>query len=439
MLVNNQYTLNLNSIFLFLVASAFLGVSISFADFFLFHFVLFISSILLLYKIKENQFNVKISLFLNPHIFSLLLIFFWYLLSLFWAPNLQLGIKYNFYIFCGLFIILSIVSFCTNIEELNKMFKMLSLFIFIEILIALLESFTSFRMPISSYSSISAFFGKEPANFLVSDNIVLLSRITPPTGFRWNTNDLAISMIIALPFFLCNRKTSIKIVGIFSITLIVAMTASRAVFLALLLVFALYLFLIKKKIITLILILISSIGIFLGMRFFSESSNARMNELANSIEALSMYISGDIDISGSLEWRRELTENGLIALKNTNGLGLGAGGSVANQETIGPVAGRFTSMHNFWIEVFVEGGLFVLIVSLFLILNIIYHLFIISKTSQNENIKYFSQSLFMSILAFFPAAIAASSTIYFFPMWIMFGFAISVILLSKNQALIINN
>ena len=44
MLGNNQYTLNFNSIFLFLIASAFLGVSISFADFFLFHFVLFISS-----------------------------------------------------------------------------------------------------------------------------------------------------------------------------------------------------------------------------------------------------------------------------------------------------------------------------------------------------------------------------------------------------------
>ena len=37
------------------------------------------------------------------------------------------------------------------------------------------------------------------------------------------------------------------------------------------------------------------------------------------------------------------------------------------------------------------------------------------------------------LTAFIPAAIAGSSTIYFFPMWIMFGFAISVILLSKND------
>ena len=48
-------------------------------------------------------------------------------------------------------------------------------------------------------------------------------------------------------------------------------------------------------------------------------------------------------------------------------------------------------------------------------------------------LKYYSQSLFLSLIAFIPAAIAGSSTIYFFPMWIMFGFAISVILLSKND------
>ena len=430
---NSQNTLSLYSIFLFLIASAFLGVTISFSDFFLFHFVLFTSSILLLYKIKENQYSVDISLLLNPHIFCLILIYFWYLISLLWAPNLELGIKYNFYIFCGLFIILSMVSFCAGVDELNKMFKMLSIFIFIEIIIAILESFTSFRMPISSYSPMSVFFGKEPVNFLVSDNIVLLSRMTPPTGFRWNTNDLAISMIIALPFFLCNKRTSIKIIGILAITLIIAMTASRAVFLALILVFALYLFFIKKKIITLILILISSIGIFFGMRIFSESDNPRINELANSVQALSMYISGDIDIGGSLEWRRELTKNGLIAFKNTNGLGLGAGGSVANQEIIGPVAGRFTSMHNFWVELLVEGGLFVAINIIFLLIGMIYKLFIISRNSINKRIKFYSESLFLSVCAFIPSAISASSTIYFFPMWIMFGIAISVISLSKKS------
>ena len=90
-------------------------------------------------------------------------------------------------------------------------------------------------------------------------------------------------------------------------------------------------------------------------------------------------------------------------------------------------------MHNFWVELLVEGGIFVGILIVFWLSSIIYKLFIISRTATDNGLKYYSQSLFLSVTAFIPAAIAASSTIYFFPMWIMFGFAISVILLSKTQ------
>ena len=217
-------------------------------------------------------------------------------------------------------------------------------------------------MPISSYSSLAPLFGKVPINFSEFDNILFYSGIRPPTGFRWNTNDLAICMIISLPFFLCSKKTSIKVFGILSITTIVVMTASRAVFLAMLLIYSLYLFFVKKRIGTLSLIIMTSVGILWSMSQLRESENPRINELANSIEALTLFLSGQLDVGGSIEWRRELVNNGLEAFYNSYGLGLGAGGSVANQEMMGPVAGRFTSMHNFWIELLVEGGIFIAII-----------------------------------------------------------------------------
>ena len=162
-----------------------------------------------------------------------------------------------------------------------------------------------------------------------------------------------------------------------------------------------------------------------------ESSNPRVNELANTFEALTLYVSGDIDVSGSLEWRRILAENGLKSLSQTNGLGLGAGGSVGNQQKIGAVDGRFTSMHNFWLELLVEGGYFIGPIIFLSYLLITMKLFIISRSSNVLDIKYFSESLFLAMAAFIPSAIAASSTIYFFPMWIMLGFSISTILLDK--------
>ena len=415
-----------------LIISAFIGVAISYSDFYLFHFVLLILSMIWIYQVKENEFRLDINLFTKNHVFILVIILSWYLTSLFWAPSLELGLKYIFYISCGLVIILSMISFSTTVVNLNKIFYLLSIFIFIEIIIGLFESFTSFRMPISSYSSLAPLFGKIPVNFSEFDNIFFYSGIRPPTGFRWNTNDLAICMIIALPFFLCSKKTLIKIFGILSITTIVVMTASRAVFLAMLLIYSLYLLFIKKRIGTLSLILMTSSGILWGMFQLRESENPRINELANSIEALTLFLSGQLDVGGSIEWRRELVDNGLNAFYNSYGLGVGAGGSVANQEIIGPVAGRFTSMHNFWVELLVEGGIFIAIIIFLSILNIIYKLFIVSRTTANKKLKYYSQSLFLSVTAFIPAAIAASSTIYFFPMWIMFGFAISVILLSKT-------
>ena len=113
------------------------------------------------------------------------------------------------------------------------------------------------------------------------------------------------------------------------------------------------------------------------------------------------------------------------------GLGLGAGGSVAYQELIGPVAGRFTSMHNFWIEILVEGGIIAFLIIIKLLSNLIIGLFIVSRRTENPKLKYYSQSLLLSVISFIPAAIAASSTIYFLPMWLLFGFSISVILLAK--------
>ena len=432
MITNKLFIVNNNSIILALLSSAIIGVAISFSDIYLFHLILSILTIIWIYKFKENKYRLNLDIFSDNHSKVLLVVLSWYLLSLLWAPSLVLGLKYMFYLICGIIITFSFIYFSKSIEDLNTIFKVLSFFITIEIIIALAESFTSFRMPISSYSSFAMLFGKDPINFSEFGDIFIYSKISPPTGFHWNTNDLAICMIISLPFFLCSNKSSIKIVGALSITTIIIMTASRAAFLGLILIYSLYLILIKKRIGTLSLVWIALFIFFLGIQQLRESENPRINEVANSIEALTLYLSGEIDVGGSIQWRRELVDNGINAFYNSYGLGIGAGGSVANQELIGPVAGRFTSMHNFWVELLVEGGIFVGILIFFWLSSIIYNLFIISRTTIDNGLKYYSQSLFLSVTAFIPAAIAASSTIYFFPMWIMFGFAISVILLSKT-------
>ena len=424
--------MKLNNIYLALICSAFIGVGISYSNFYLFHLMLLIFLVVQFYRLRDNNFSLSIGILSRKFIPTLLFFLIWYFTSLIWTINLGLGLKYIFYICCGTVITLTVVYFSSNKKNLNKVFQVLSVLVFLEIFIALTESFFGFRMPISSYSSIASYFGKDPINYSYFDNFFLTSTLMPPTGFRWNTNDLAIVMVISLPFFLCTKKKYLKIFGILSISTIIILTASRAVFLALLIILMLYILLIKKRVGTLILIWMASAFILIGMAQLRDSSNPRINELANSIEALQLYFSGEINIGGSLEWRRQLIENGLFAFYDTYGMGLGAGGATANQELIGPVAGRFTSMHNFWIELLVEGGVLIILTFGLWISSMIFQLFFISKKTKDQDLKYYSESLLLSLIGFLPAAVAASSTIYFFPMWIMFGFSISVIFISKS-------
>ena len=359
--------------------------------------------------------------------------FVWYAISLMWTQDTILGIKYLFYIFCGLIISFTIINYSKNLERLNEIYKVLSFVFIIEIIISLLESFSLFRWPISPYSSWSTFFGKETVDYFSYNNIVFSSAFSSPTGFHWNTNNLAITMVMILPFFLCNKKLSINLIGSFCITLITIFAASRAVFLGLILIFCVYLIVIKKKIGSLLLILVLIPGIFFGMNLLKESENPKINEVANSLQALELYLKGDLDIGGSLEWRRELINDGIDALIKSKGLGVGAGGSTALQEKVGGVAGRFTSMHNFWVEILVEGGILFGIIGFIWYTNILFNLFKIINTKLNKKLNFLAQALFLSMIGFIPAAVSASSTIYFFPMWILFGMAISLISINEND------
>ena len=205
------------------------------------------------------------------------------------------------------------------------------------------------------------------------------------------------------------------------------MAASRAVFLGLLLLFPLYLIFVKKHIGTLSIVWIILFIFSLSIQELRESENPRINEVANSVEALTLFLSGEIDVGGSIEWRRELVENGLNAFFSSYGLGLGAGGSVANQEIMGPVAGRFTSMHNFWLELVVDAGILFACIFFLWYVSISWTLFKIGIQSKVSDLKYLGKSLSLSMIIFVPAAISSSSVIYFFPMWLMYGFAIATI------------
>ena len=431
----SNFHLHLSWVTLGFIGSAAIGIAISYGDLYLFHIMMGAMLLISFIKLKEAGFKVLIAPIQNIYSLFLILFLIWYSISLLWAPDMGMGTKYLFYIFCGVVISFSIVFFANKQEKIKSVFTILSVIFALDMGFAILESFSNFRLPISPYSNLHTFFGKESVDFFAFDNPLVYSDFRPPTGFHWNTNTLAITMILVLPFFLCSQKIWIKFVGGSAITVITVFAASRAVFIGLIFILCLYLIFVKKQIGTLSLIWITVVALFWGMQILSESDNPRINEVANSMEAVGLYLSGDIDIGGSLTWRRELVDNGIDLFLQSNGLGVGAGGSAVLQEKMGGVAGRFTSMHNFWVEILVEGGLLIAVLFILWYSGLLLKLWHVAKNKKEPFVKYLSQSLFLSMLGFLPAAIAASSTIYFFPMWIMFGLSIATVLLGEQRSI----
>ena len=122
--------LKINSLLMMLVVSSFLGVSISYSDLYLFHLILFFLVTLWLYILKSNDYVQAVNIFKIKYIKTFILIFLWYSLSLLWTPSFSLGIKYLFYLFCGIIISLSTVTICRDLKKLNNLFNVLSIFCF---------------------------------------------------------------------------------------------------------------------------------------------------------------------------------------------------------------------------------------------------------------------------------------------------------------------
>jgi len=423
--------LSIDTPVIIMIISSVIGVAISYGDIYLYHICLLIMLFFLLFKLKLSDYCLSLPNHTgNLHV-SFFLIFLWYSFSILWAPSPIYAFKYLFYLLCGSVLSLSIIYFVNSMKRLDALFKALSVIFLIELIIALLESFTAFQMPISRYSRWASIFAKVPQENFEYGISSLFFQTSPPTGFHWDANDLALAMLLILPFFIVNNKTVTKIIGITSIITVIAMTSSRSVFIGLITIFLVYFFIIKKKVTTIIVLLGFATVVFIGTVQLQTSENPRFNELANSFGIIAMYFTGQLDVDNSIQWRFELARNGINALIQSKGLGVGAGGSVAIQEKIGGVAGRFTSMHNFWIEILVEGGILFFIFFSAWYGAIMINLYKIVRNIKNK-LSTRATGIFLSMVGFIPAALAASSTVYFFPMWIMLGMSISIINLNNS-------
>jgi teichuronic acid biosynthesis protein TuaE len=342
---------------------------------------------------------------------------------------------YIFYIFCGISIVFVIIYNSTSLEKLSDIFKVLAAMFIFEIIIALLEAFNIIRLPVSPYSRYVEYFGRSTA--LTPDlplNLQILYSHTP-TGFHWNQNNLAFVMNIILPFFLFAKNFKLKFFGAISIFFIIYSTESRGNIVAFFIIIAIFLLSLNKykwlyRTLSVVIVILS---IFVGLNF----SILKSGQIADSFKSIETFFTAKVVEKNSIGMRQRYIVNGLEALKATYGLGVGAGnsGNAEYQRDIAKNSPQI-SMHNFWIEVLVDGGVIFALFFYSWYVYIIISLFkTFKRTVEGSIINYYSKSSALSLCGFFIGAVSASSVIYDFPMWILFGFSIAVINNYRNTRL----
>jgi len=81
----------------------------------------------------------------------------------------------------------------------------------------------------------------------------------------------------------------------------------------------------------------------------------------------------------------------------------------------------------------VEAGVLILFIFMIWYFTMFFKLYKISKTSKNTDISYFAKAGSLSLVGFFIGVMSLSSAIYFFPMWLLFGFNLATIYNYKNS------
>ncbi|MCH1559925.1 MAG: O-antigen ligase family protein [Alphaproteobacteria bacterium] len=241
-----------------------------------------------------------------------------------------------------------------------------------------------------------------------------------PTGFFGNPNNLAITLNMTLPFFLLQRNITYKIIVPLLILVIIWYTNSRGCLAAYLLTLILYVFLvdIKKTILGFFILLWVVLIILLYEPF--------LNLIINFLDPFKQYLTFEgLNNSNSDGKRLNYILKGWESIQNNFFLGIGGYGSF--------VILNGASMHNIWVEMIVDIGVIGFSIFIFWYMIIIIKIYMIAIFSADKVMRYYSQSIFISISVFLFSSISASSVIYHLPTWILFGFAVSIINIDKSS------
>lgn len=407
---------------------------------YMFHIVLGIFTLLSLYRAIKDR-NVLLNV--NRVVLSILVIWFIYIcVSVMWAINRNLSIKYiAIYLMMFAFIV-DMMIYNINKERINKTINLLLGLISFIIVVGFVEVLLGKQLPVRHY--IDGFIDSLPQWQINTIN-------ARPIAFSYNTNNLTATLAILSPICLFAiykfeniiAKVWFTLVSCIGFTLVV-ITTSRTGFFAFLFgfaVFIIYSLINIKKLgnYQMIFPAVLIIGFILSYNYGLLLMNIKpvdndqptqiQTSLSGKLHALEDFTSGEETEEGSTLHRMEIIKNvlsGVIVEKQYQGFGVG---NVEQVIRNGADTGSVYSPHCYAIEILGDFGLpGIALYGIYYLYLLVTNLIIGIK---NKNIMCFA--VVSGLVAFAPASFGPSSITYVFSYWILMGFAISCIQVYKKS------
>lgn len=428
---------NIEFFSIILFVSIFFATAISYQSVYLFHLFAFVYAIrffwLFIFKKNRTIFNCSQQM---RFVFLFLLVSISYFsISLIWTPNLIDGFRWIFYYLCTSFVIFFVIQAASDKKSFKALFNILILLIIINAAVGLIEVVSSFRYPISRLSPYAGWFSYQSLvvpEVLEKTNLLYL--FSMPTAFNWNPNNFALIMTVAFPILLYYKNKHIAFIFSSLIILLVLATASRICIISLGFIVLISLFFKGRKYLKITLTVLMLFIFTDGFYFFSPN-NLKIKEVA--------FISTPYMINGkevkvipfddeSSASRKELAAYGLKLFKSKALFGHGAN---ATHSKMKEDKLSYSSLHFFFLEILINGGLLLFLCYLILFLWTMQKLLLIYIRTEQKETKYKSLSFFLSLMVLIPASVAVSSMVYILPIYLILAmvFAFINIYLPLNE------
>jgi teichuronic acid biosynthesis protein TuaE len=414
MLTNLKYYFFYLTIITSFAGTLIISIPVGGIHFFPYRIFLILLWFLFLVKICITNGRIIISIIrIRAFLIFLFVWFFYAFFSTLWTLDKVNAIRNVLLLFMGISIILFINHYISDLKRLIEFYWLWLVIFFVLCLIGVWEVLTGNHLNIS--------------NLYMDDRLSFA-----PTAVFFNQNDFAWYLVLTIPFVLAwfryYPKLISRVIAFFALILaiwLLIMTTSRSCFLAFFVgaIFQFFILFKLKNKIKVLFFLIFAFPIFYII--FSDKILFLYQIVQQQISSLIPLIvnSGEI---GSLSVRKNLIKNALYFTVNSFGFGIGAGNVEYYMAhfSIYPVF-DITNVHNWWIEIMVNYGVFVFVGYLCFYFGLLINIWFVYKKIQNLKEKMLCEVILTGLIVFIPAAISSSSAIALRFQWIFIGFALS--------------